>query len=950
MIKHGLFSKSTSANKKNKNDILGGLVVLLFSFFVINHSVSAADYSAQPGSELVVCTVDHPYSGLLGSQAGFSALRSKLENPDYFGTTGSISKNTFKFEKIVGRPTAESLTGCNIWFSVNDKRINGDEEGYIALADFAANGGFVIGSCSTSSNFGDYDSVCKGLGYGIKRGKKVVRARSVNTSTNPLACVNGELSAEDITFSQPTSDGPSYFLSNNNSTTLFTYSPTRNKGVIITDSLVTPTVLLTGSKRMWTGFTDGVTHGQTVSSTIDHVVISAWKLAADTVTGLKSTDGSVDCAVIVPPTPAPKSITITTDTNNDGVIDEAELENSKNNNGTPIIIVRVELPDGLAVDDQVIIGDFATDADNTIILTADDLARGYIDFNELPVLADGGVLKVGAMIISNATDTESEKVEDVVIFNIFIPTIGVHGFLTNNPKPLLRGTTNQPDGAKVFITQGNQLICQAIVNSGRWKCTPESSLSEGVNTLRAITSDASEETVTRHFNVTVDTLAPIIQAADIGPINHSNPTLIGSTNQQDQEVVRVTNIAGDLVCSATIHNSGWSCQATNLADGVYQFSATTVDPAGNIGEATFTVTIDTIKPVITLNGNASVTVEAGTAYTDAGASVSDSFDVTVSVVVGGDTVNTAVPATYTIKYNATDAAGNVADEVTRTVIVKDTLKPAITLKGGASVTVEAGTTYIDAGASVADSFDTMVTVVVTNPVNTAVPATYTVKYNATDAAGNKATEVTRTVIVKDTLKPAITLKGGASVTVEAGTTYTDAGASVADSFDTTVTVVVTNPVKTTVPATYTVKYNATDAAGNKATEVTRTVIVLADTAPSPTVTTEPNHAMTGDEVTTVITGVEAGARVKIDGMSCPAPVDGTVTCNIVVGEEKPEIIIEDSQGNASAVESDLTIDDTPEEPQEEEEIVVGIGSTHSFLLLVLGLIALMRRKLIAIGQ
>ena len=52
----------------------------------------------------------------------------------------------------------------------------------------------------------------------------------------------------------------------------------------------------------------------------------------------------------------------------------------------------------------------------------------------------------------------------------------------------------------------------------------------------------------------------------------------------------------------------------------------------------------------------------------------------------------------------------------------------------------------------------------------------------TDAAGNVAADqVTRTVTITDTTKPVITLTGDATVTHEAATSYTDAGATWADT-------------------------------------------------------------------------------------------------------------------------------------------------------------------------
>ena len=78
--------------------------------------------------------------------------------------------------------------------------------------------------------------------------------------------------------------------------------------------------------------------------------------------------------------------------------------------------------------------------------------------------------------------------------------------------------------------------------------------------------------------------------------------------------------------------------------------------------------IDTTKPVITLIGSSSVNVGFGASYTDLGATVDDNKDATRSLN-GVGSVNTSVPGTYTITFNAIDAAGNVADTVTRTVVV-----------------------------------------------------------------------------------------------------------------------------------------------------------------------------------------------------------------------------------------------------------------------------------------
>jgi hypothetical protein len=93
-----------------------------------------------------------------------------------------------------------------------------------------------------------------------------------------------------------------------------------------------------------------------------------------------------------------------------------------------------------------------------------------------------------------------------------------------------------------------------------------------------------------------------------------------------------------------------------------------------------------------------------------------------------------------IYYN--DGAGNLG--------VGETTPPTIQLVGEATVTVTAGETYADAGATAMDAADGDVTsrIKVENPVNTAVIGTYTVTYRATDLSGNAATPVTRSVRVQ----------------------------------------------------------------------------------------------------------------------------------------------------------------------------------------------------------
>jgi PKD repeat protein len=81
---------------------------------------------------------------------------------------------------------------------------------------------------------------------------------------------------------------------------------------------------------------------------------------------------------------------------------------------------------------------------------------------------------------------------------------------------------------------------------------------------------------------------------------------------------------------------------------------------------------DSEAPVITLTGAADIDIEVGGTFTDEGATAADNVDgdLTSSIVVGGDVVDTNTSGTYVITYDVSDAAGNAATQVTRTVRVR----------------------------------------------------------------------------------------------------------------------------------------------------------------------------------------------------------------------------------------------------------------------------------------
>ncbi len=210
---------------------------------------------------------------------------------------------------------------------------------------------------------------------------------------------------------------------------------------------------------------------------------------------------------------------------------------------------------------------------------------------------------------------------------------------------------------------------------------------------------------------------------------------------------------GDLTANIVV---GGDTVDSNVA-GTYVITYNVMDSNGLAAqEVTRTVNVASdLAPVITLNGEAMVSVGIGGTYVDAGATAADDRDgdLTADIVVGGDVVDTNTLGTYVITYNVSDSSGNAADEVTRTVTVRnaDDNPPVITLIGSATITHGLWTNYTDPGATATDVEDGDLTdaiVVGGDTVNSQRAGTYVITYNVSDSAGNAAVEVTRTVIVE----------------------------------------------------------------------------------------------------------------------------------------------------------------------------------------------------------
>ena len=259
---------------------------------------------------------------------------------------------------------------------------------------------------------------------------------------------------------------------------------------------------------------------------------------------------------------------------------------------------------------------------------------------------------------------------------------------------------------------------------------------------------------------------------------------------------------------------------TSIAN-TYNVIYTATDAAGNTGTATRTVTVqDTTAPVITLNGLTTVTIEKGTDYTDSGATA----DGGEFVYDNSIQVNPLIVGTYYVTYTATDDNDNPqVGIITRTVIVEDKTPPVVTINSLPATDsqiqyierTDASITWSDPGAATTEG-----EIVASGSVDTSKLGLQSIIYTATDAFNN-VTTATRQVVVRDTLKPVITIIGSTTLSHEKGIPYVDDGFSVSPDASGWAT----NGVITHNTGKYYVTYNAQDSHLHADTK-TRTVIVL----------------------------------------------------------------------------------------------------------------------------
>jgi hypothetical protein len=382
--------------------------------------------------------------------------------------------------------------------------------------------------------------------------------------------------------------------------------------------------------------------------------------------------------------------------------------------------------------------------------------------------------------------------------------------LTNDTTPTLSGDAEAGSTVEVF-DGGASLGTTTATAGGLWNFTPTSALGDGTHSFTAKAKDAagnisvasSTLSVTIDANIGVPTIN-LVTASDTGASSTDNvtsdstPALDGTAKAGSS--VDVFDGTNHLISTTASSSGAWSVTTGTLADGVHNLTAQATDAAGNISQAslTLTVTTDTAAPAAP-----SIDLDAAS---DSGSSNTDDLtkDATptltgvaengtkVEVFEGGTSLGTVnangttgawslttaalADGAHTFTAKATDTAGNTSGASAGLTVTVDTAttRPELNLVDSSDTgssdtdnvtsddtptldgTAEAGSTVnVYDGDTLLETVTAGNDGVYTTTVSSALAdGVHNLVAKATDTAGNESTDSLTLTVTTDTAAPA----------------------------------------------------------------------------------------------------------------------------------------------------------------------------------------------------
>ncbi|EXR77526.1 bacterial Ig-like domain family protein, partial [Acinetobacter baumannii 541915] len=271
---------------------------------------------------------------------------------------------------------------------------------------------------------------------------------------------------------------------------------------------------------------------------------------------------------------------------------------------------------------------------------------------------------------SSVNDTHTYTVDTVAPNAPVLNPINATDPVSGQAEPGSTVTVTYPDGTTATVVAGTD---------GSWSVPNPGNLVDGDTVTATATDPAGNTSLPGTGTVSADITAPVVALDDV-LTNDSTPALTGTVN--DPTATVVVNVDGVDYPAVNNGDGTWTLADNTLptlADGPHTITVTATDAAGNVGNDTAVVTIDTSLPVVSLDDlTTNDTTPALTGAID---------DPTATVVVNVDGID--YPATnngdgtwtladnilpalidgpHTVTVTATDPAGNTAtDTATLTI-------------------------------------------------------------------------------------------------------------------------------------------------------------------------------------------------------------------------------------------------------------------------------------------
>ncbi len=506
-------------------------------------------------------------------------------------------------------------------------------------------------------------------------------------------------------------------------------------------------------------------------------------------------------------------------------------------------------------------------------------------------------------------------------------------------------TVTYPDGTTATVVAGTD---------GSWSVPNPGNLVDGDTVTATATDPAGNTSLPGTGTVSADITAPVVALDDV-LTNDSTPALTGTVN--DPTATVVVNVDGVDYPAVNNGDGTWTLADNTLptlADGPHTITVTATDAAGNVGNDTAVVTIDTVAPnapvLDPINATDPVSGQA-----EPGSTVTVTYpDGTTATVVAGPDGSWSVPNPGnlvdgdTVTATATDPAGNtslpgtgtVSADITAPVVALDDVltndsTPALTgTVNDPTATVVVNVDGVDYPA-VNNGDGTWTLADNTLPALTDGPHTITV--TATDAAGNVGNDTAVVTIDGDGILNADELGTDGSFNAQValgpdaldgtvvnvnGVNYTVTAADLANGY-------ITAAIPVTGEGPVAIHAEAVDAQGNvdvADADVTVTVdTVPADLIGAITIPEDLNGdgILNADELGTdgsfnaqVALGPDAvdGTVVNVNGTNYTVTAadlaNGYITAAIPVTGEGPVAIhaeAVDAQGNVDVADADVTV-------------------------------------------